>query len=177
MCICVWCLCLYTWMLVCVGTFVCTEARDQCQGSSPIVLHLIYWGRVSHVNPEFTDSICLASCLALGIPYIHLPALGPPEAIMPAWNLCRCWLRIWNSVFMSPRQALCPVSISLAQLFLFALESFLLCLSFHFISFHWLCGFTHTRPLKILYFIKPIFFFSLNMSIHFFKYFIFGCYF
>lgn len=147
-------------MLVCVGTFVCTEARDQCQGSSLIVLHLIYWGRVSHVNPEFTDSISLASRLALGIPYLHIPALGPPEAIMSAWNLCRCWLRIWNSVFMSPRQALCPMSISLAPFFLFALDSFLLHLSFHFISFHWLYGFTHTRPLKILYFIK-LFFSSL----------------
>lgn len=68
-CRCVWYTCIivhlhvdrYMWPHTCVH--VC-EAGTQWQVSSLVTFHFIFWGKVSHLNQEFTDSAILASQLA-----------------------------------------------------------------------------------------------------------------
>jgi hypothetical protein len=51
---------LYMYVCMCVGIIcveVCNEARAWYPMSFPIVFHLICWGRVSQMKPEFTNLI------------------------------------------------------------------------------------------------------------------------
>lgn len=62
--LCVW----YMLVFMCGGTcvYVCVwmESRDWHLASSSIILHVTYWGRVSHLNPELADLADLVSHLA-----------------------------------------------------------------------------------------------------------------
>lgn len=59
----------YMWIYTCVHVV----GQGSRWASSLITVHGIYWGIVSHVNPELTDLASLASQFAPGIPFL------PPE--------------------------------------------------------------------------------------------------
>lgn len=74
LCLCAWCACVYGYVLTCVGLHVCTQ-RPQVFFSLPqLFFPVIQWRRVSKSKPELTDMASLTSCLALGIPCLHLQA-------------------------------------------------------------------------------------------------------
>lgn len=83
---CLRCVCLYMGIHMCVATYICQCAsmHVMCMWrpenwhllSSLIVFHIMYGGRISHLNPEFTSLPNLASQLALWIPCLHLLTVG-----------------------------------------------------------------------------------------------------
>ena len=54
------------------------EAKSWHQWFSSIALYLLYWGRVSHLNPELTGSARVVIQIALDS-YLHLWSTGNPD--------------------------------------------------------------------------------------------------
>lgn len=87
MCACV-CVCVCVHVVVC-GTYlhVQVEAKDWWVVSLSL-LSTLYWGRISHLNTEITDSCSLSVQLALGVPYLHFPSGRIAGRSTLAWHLC-----------------------------------------------------------------------------------------
>lgn len=67
-------MCRYTYMWTDMSVHVHVVAKGWCWVSSLIALHLIFWGGVSHLNPELTDPAKLA--LLLQRSFFHLLSTG-----------------------------------------------------------------------------------------------------
>jgi hypothetical protein len=90
------CVCVHVRVCACVCACMCacahalTYRRQRWHWLSSIVLfYLIYWGRVSHLNPELTSLASLSSRLALGMLCSHLSGLGLQA--VPTCYFCGCW--------------------------------------------------------------------------------------
>lgn len=71
--------CMYVYVLTCVHA----EVRGRCKVSPSVAFHLIYRGRISHLNSELISMVGLAGCLALGILSL----------------LLGCWAYIYATIF------------------------------------------------------------------------------
>lgn len=73
---------MFMWTYIWVGTQThvcnqpCVDSRSWHLVSSSIALHIIKWGRVSHLNPQPNVSVSLASQLSLGMPCLCLLCSG-----------------------------------------------------------------------------------------------------
>lgn len=114
---CVWlCMCSHMWVGASLYVCMCTciwRPENWHMVSSLTVFHLMCWPRVSHLNPELTNSANLASHLALGIPSPS-PVLGLWGTTPPAWCLRA---GDWNSASVFAWQALYQLTIVLVLIF------------------------------------------------------------
>lgn len=107
------CIFVYVCMYVCVcmsvpHTYLCVHVcggQRLESGVSFIILYLIYWGNIYHLNPALTNWSCIASRLVLGILYLLLlqntGVTGRPQAYLAfTWALI-----IWTPELMILRQA------------------------------------------------------------------------
>lgn len=95
------CKCICVWMYVCVrGPRLILVFLD--------VLHLVYWGGVSHLNSTLPDTACLFSRLALGDPISVSCVLGFQKGHSPFD--CHTVLGIHALVLVLMWQALYPAS-------------------------------------------------------------------
>lgn len=65
-------------------------------------LHLVLWGRASHLNPRLTDMTSLAAKLALGRPCLYHLSWNYRVTTMPTLHLCGFWgSEPWSSLLHS----------------------------------------------------------------------------
>lgn len=78
------CACCCVWYI-----FTCASRSQRLMVSVSLsLLSTLYWGRISHLNTEMTDSCNLSVQLALGLPYLHFPSGRIAGRSAPVWHLC-----------------------------------------------------------------------------------------